>query len=90
MWMGTKNGLFTVKSAYHLHKTLTKREAVEPSYKTRLHEVWKRIWNLKATNGVKMFMWRACREVLPPRLNLTKKKLLKTIHALSANYIQDL
>lgn len=42
VWFCTKKCLFIVKSAYHLHKTLTDREASEPSQRTRLHDIWKR------------------------------------------------
>jgi hypothetical protein len=38
------------------------------------NSVWKDCWNLKVPNMVKMFLWRALRNLLPTKVNLKKKK----------------
>lgn len=73
VWNCYKNALFIIKSAYQLHKSLTDTELSEPSQQTRLHDIWRKLWNLKATNGVKMYMWRACKEVLPTLSNVKNR-----------------
>ena len=37
---------------------------------------WKSIWQLKVLNEVKVFLWRACSNVLPTKVNLQKRKVL--------------
>ena len=39
-------------------------------------EVWKAIWNLRVPNKIKVFSWRACRSILPTRVNLSKKRIV--------------
>jgi hypothetical protein len=39
--------------------------------------MWKEIWRLQVPNYVKMFMWRACKNILPTRENLFKRKVLE-------------
>lgn len=35
--------------------------------------VWKAIWNYKIPNATKMFMWRACHNLLPTKYNLLRR-----------------
>jgi ribonuclease HI len=39
--------------------------------------MWKEIWWLQVPNSVKVFMWRACRDILPTKENLFKWKVLE-------------
>ena len=43
IWKGTVNGLFSVKSAYHLVKELEDRNRAESSKSMHSSEVWKMI-----------------------------------------------
>ena len=40
-------------------------------------EVWKVCWNLRLPNVVKMFIWRALHNLLPTRVNLRHKGVVK-------------
>jgi hypothetical protein len=40
------------------------------------HGVWKAIWKLGVPRPMKMFMWRACHNLLPTRVNLVKRKVI--------------
>jgi hypothetical protein len=60
IWMGTKHGGFTVRSAYHLGKELQEREEGQCSKVEKGEEFWKAIWALEVPNMVKLFTWRAC------------------------------
>ena len=70
IWAWTKKGDFMVKSAYQVAlKWLAEdrgREAGgEELNVRRKKEFWTAIWGLNCPNKVKMFMWRACKNILP-------------------------
>jgi hypothetical protein len=48
--------------------------------------VWKPLWALSVPTAMKNFAWRACHEVLPTRVNLRKRKIVKvaTCHSCEA------
>lgn len=37
---------------------------------------WKNLWQLKLSNKMKTFAWRACRDSLPTFINLKKKHVM--------------
>ena len=70
IWAWTKKGDFMVKSAYRVAlKWLTKDRGRgaggEESNLRRKKEFWKAIWGLNCLRKVKLFMWRACKNILP-------------------------
>lgn len=70
VWWGTINDVFSVKSVYHMEKEL---QAIRRSWSSREgvgDYVWKMIWNLKILNAIKMFMCKACTDLLPTKVNL--------------------
>ena len=64
-----------MKSANHLEER-TKRKKGESSKDTKPQAVWKMIWDLKIPNSAKMLFWRACKNILPTKDNLKKRKVL--------------
>jgi hypothetical protein len=77
IWRGTKNGTFSVKSAYYLQKEIESRGLAESSSMGVRSPVWKQIWGLKIPNAEKNFLWRACHESLPTRQNLYRRKIVE-------------
>lgn len=63
IWAWSRNGLFTVSSAYGvtlklLKETSTTRERGDCSDKSKATEFWKSIWKLNCPNKIKHFLWR--------------------------------
>jgi hypothetical protein len=77
IWRGTENGVFIIRSAYHLGKEIQNQEGGQCSQRHKGHEVWKAIWSLKVPNLVKLFMWKACNDLLPTKTNLFKRKVVE-------------
>ncbi|XP_042956310.1 uncharacterized protein LOC122292152 [Carya illinoinensis] len=75
IWGGTKNGLFSVKSAYHLHKEISSLKESGTSKDHAFCENWQSIWKLKVPNVVRNFLWKASSEALPIMDNLHRRKV---------------
>jgi hypothetical protein len=70
IWRGTSTGIFTVRSAYHLEMEIKARKKGEGSSQNGNQLIWKTIWELGVPNAAKVFLWRACTDILPTRVNL--------------------
>jgi hypothetical protein len=78
VWNGTKNGLFSVKSAYHLAQAINVPGEGECSSSVRVAQQWKNVWSIKGPPVVKTFLWQACSEILPTRANLFRKHVISS------------
>jgi hypothetical protein len=72
---GSKNGLFSVRSAYHLAKEMENRDKGGCSRRDVLTDLWNKIWRCNVPRVVKLFLWQACNNVLPTKENLYKRKI---------------
>ena len=77
IWCGIANGIFSVKSAYHLAKEVEERYRAASSMGMHKSMVWKHIWRLPVRNVEKNFIWRACQDILPTRENLMRRKIVE-------------
>ena len=76
IWAASSNGLFSVRSAYSLAVQLTKPEAVGTSSdSSHRRHFWRRIWSLSIPHKLRHFVWRVCKEILPSKANLVKRKV---------------
>jgi hypothetical protein len=73
LWRCTKNGMFTVRSAYHLGMEMKTVQQPECSEKENMDEVWRTCRRLNIPNAVKMFLWRASHNLLPTKVNLFRQ-----------------
>ena len=79
VWVHTKDGGFTVKSAYHaaIQKELAKEGEVRGSNDQGVRGFWRKVWKLQAIPRVKMMIWRAARDILPCKMRLQERKVLE-------------
>ncbi|GLT77762.1 hypothetical protein SLA2020_493220 [Shorea laevis] len=75
IWKHNANGIFTVRSAYHLAVEQSQRLIGESSAGPQLNLVWQKIWQLRVPGGVKTFLWRMCNNSLPTKVNLHQRKV---------------
>jgi hypothetical protein len=73
IWKGTKNGVFTIHSAYHIGMDRKAWLKLGSSGHREANEEWKICWNLNVPSAVKMNMWRACHNLLPTKQNLFRR-----------------
>jgi hypothetical protein len=76
IWSGTTNGLFSVRSGYHLAKEHLEHTKAGSSNGFHNSAIWKTIWKLKGPNMEKHFIWRACHDILPTKENLMRRKIV--------------
>ncbi|XP_075659272.1 uncharacterized protein LOC142629188 [Castanea sativa] len=80
IWSETKNGKFTVRSAYKLAQIIqSDGNITESSDPTALKRIWRRLWDMKVPNKIKHFAWKACKNILATKENLQKRSIIKDI-----------
>ena len=71
------NGRFSIRSAYMVAMEMKEeglKGAVSDDY--RLRRFWKTLWGLDIPSKVRHFAWRACKDILPTKENLMRRKVL--------------
>jgi ribonuclease HI len=76
IWQATSSGEFTVRSAYHFEIERLERQKGECSKSGRFLNLWKILWGLLVPNSTKVFLWRACNDILPTKENLKKRGVI--------------
>ncbi|KAL5779613.1 hypothetical protein ACOSQ2_010350 [Xanthoceras sorbifolium] len=74
MWHHSKDGMYSVKSGYWLAASLARDEASSSSPSAG-SSWWKFLWSLNIPAKVRMFVWRACRNLLPTRSLLAARRV---------------
>lgn len=77
-WIHTRNGAFSIKSAYSLSFN---NGSYTPSPSSCFH--WKSIWKVKVPFKYKMFIWNCCNEILP-----VAQKHSSVIHEISPTFVR--
>ena len=75
VWLHNRKGIYSVRFSYHLAKKVL-REWAKCS-KGSGQQVWKQLWKVRVLNKMKVFAWRACHEILPTRVNLAKRNIIR-------------
>ena len=75
IWAWSTNGVFSVKNAYWVASQMSLFEsAVSSSDGSQEKSFWKKLWQINVPHKIRHFAWRACRDILPLKTNLVKKK----------------
>ncbi|KAF5445530.1 hypothetical protein F2P56_034576 [Juglans regia] len=77
IWAYSKNGYYSVRSAYHLDISRKKDSKGEPSDGRKIKEGWRELWQLNTSGVVKNFLWKALNNCLPTNENLYRRKVVK-------------
>ncbi|KAL0436253.1 UNVERIFIED_CONTAM: putative ribonuclease H protein [Sesamum radiatum] len=71
-WHFSKNGMFSVRSAYHLACSIDNRPC-SSGLKEAENGWWRKLWQTKVPNKIKIFIWKVCLNALPTSANLTRR-----------------
>ncbi|KAL0314573.1 UNVERIFIED_CONTAM: putative mitochondrial protein [Sesamum angustifolium] len=71
IWHHTHNGLFSVRSAYHVALSLAHQPL--PSSSNLASPVWKTIWKANVPSKIRVFIWKVAHNALPTGRNLLQK-----------------
>ena len=76
IWRCMPNGSLTVCNAYYLEQSRSEQRLGEGSNNFGYAHIWKMVWSLSVPNASKVFLWRACSNILPTKDNLVKRGVL--------------
>lgn len=71
-WQYSKNGEFSVRSAYFLELTERKKEQATSSGGSN-NVVWRKIWQANLPTKIRIFGWKAMHQGLPMRVALRRR-----------------
>ncbi|KAL0003981.1 hypothetical protein SO802_011542 [Lithocarpus litseifolius] len=74
-WPLNCDGVYSVRSGYHLLLDMDLNELPRTSDLSNSKRLWKGIWGLRVPNRVKNLIWRAGSDSLPSKSNLRKRKI---------------
>ena len=77
IWPHVPTGVYTVRSSYRFLVKEKSNPSSSPFSQNEATSIWGCIWRLSVPNKVKNFPWRACREVLPVKMNLVHRRIIE-------------
>lgn len=75
IWHYDKNGEYLVKSEYKVAMSMKERNDCSSSYRNGIW--WKHLWKIQLLGKIIIFLWKACKGILPTRGTLYKYKVIK-------------
>jgi hypothetical protein len=70
------DGEYTVCSGYDFAKEGAIRNEGSTFNSSNMSQLWRTVWNFKGPRALKMFLWRACNNILPTKENLYRGKII--------------
>lgn len=77
VWHYSKNGIFSIKSAYLLELATSNIDMSAGFSEDGITSAifWKMAWKLTIPPKIRVFAWKACLDILPVKANLIKKRI---------------
>ena len=75
VWKENRSQSFSVKSAYRFTIRMKEQTRIEHSTANTERPIWRKLWKLNVPPKVRMFLWRACANVLPTKENLNRRRV---------------
>ena len=76
LWPFNLDGVYIVKSRYRfLYEEQCRRQLGSFEMEV-LKPLWNKIWGLHVPNKIKHLAWKACKNALPTKLNLARRKII--------------
>ena len=75
VWPFTPNGQYTVNSGYRFLAKESNEFQLPHQSVPHPPVCWKKLWKLNVPNKIKNFAWHSCREALPTKANLCRRKI---------------
>ena len=79
IWSGTTKGEYTVKSAYHmLLNEQSNSEFTTSTAGSSNSGLWRAVWKAQVQPKVRLFIWKACKNIIPTQTNLFDREISNT------------
>ena len=75
IWPFNPDGEYSVQSGYRFLQEANTFQQPGPSNARAMKPLWSKIWGLEVPNKVKNLIWRACKNSLPTKVNLARRKI---------------
>ncbi|RYR39727.1 hypothetical protein Ahy_A09g045312 [Arachis hypogaea] len=75
-WPWKEDGNYSIRTGYYVARRVgqnSKYENLSTSEDKR--EIWKEVWRMEVPQKIRMFLWKACHDILPIESNLYKRKM---------------
>lgn len=85
IWPFTPSGRYSVQSGYRFLQDNS------VSVQSPVHDsaFWKNLWRMEVPSKVKNFVWRACKEALPTKKNLLRRRVTTSALCENCNEIEE-
>ncbi|RYR54234.1 hypothetical protein Ahy_A06g029501 [Arachis hypogaea] len=75
-WPWREDGIYSIRTGYYVARRAEQNmKHGGPSTSENKKEIWKEVWRMEVPQKIKMFLWRACHDILPVGSNLYKRKM---------------
>ncbi|KAK3211235.1 hypothetical protein Dsin_015941 [Dipteronia sinensis] len=75
VWHYANNGAFNVKSGYWVARSMVVQASSSNSASSISTDWWKKLWNLKIPQKIKIFIWNGCFDWIPTMYNLCLRRI---------------
>ena len=75
-WPHNPTGEYIMKSGYKFPQKEFQNQQLGPSNPEAMKPLWQEIWKLDVPSKVKNLVWRACKDSLPTKSNLVRRRII--------------